>query len=48
MFNYKIREKYEDYLSEFAFDQDKTCDYDNEPINYDEFERNYMEWHKND
>jgi hypothetical protein len=41
----KIKIKYNDYLEQFKLEQDKKCDYDTEPLTYEEFEEEWYEWH---
>jgi hypothetical protein len=48
MFNSKIVEAHERYLDWFQREQDKTCDYDMQPLNYDEFEDLWIFQHEND
>lgn len=44
MFNHKIVEKYEEYCEAFERRQDELCDYEMQPMDYDEFEAGYLEW----
>lgn len=49
MYNYfKIKQKYNDYLEWFENERDKDCDYETEPLTYEEFEDEYIFRHEND
>lgn len=40
-----IKTKYNDYLEQFELEQDKNCDYDTEPLTFEEFEDEYYDLH---
>jgi len=48
MFNSKIVEKYEEYRNWFEKRQDELCDYEMQPLTYDEFEDGYIFRNEND